>query len=192
MKYCSADIECCGLDSNECDILEFAAVLDDLSDMKPINELPVFHTYFIKDRYVGEPFALSMHPEIFRRIAERDIKKYHFMSATKLGYNFRRFLVANGYKEEHDKVTITVAGKNFGSFDLQFLKNKTDLLTHVNIRSRIIDPAILYLEKGDDAPPGTKNCKIRCGLGDELAHTAEADAKDVILLVRKKLGHIFG
>jgi hypothetical protein len=132
-----------------------------------------------------------MHPEIFRRIAERDTKKYHFMSATKLGYAFRKFLVENGYEEKHDQVTITAAGKNFAAFDLQFLKRKTDLCKHVNIRSRVIDPAVLYLTDEDDAPPGTETCKIRAHLNPKLEHTAEADAKDVIELIRFKLGSTF-
>lgn len=191
MKLVSIDLETTGLDPDTCDILEFAAVLDDLSVMVPIEKLPVFHTYFIKDKYIGEPFALSMHPEIFRRIAERDTKKYNFMSATKLGWAFRKFLVNNGYKEEHDQVVITAAGKNFAAFDLQFLKRKTDMLKHINVRHRIIDPAILYLEIGDNAPPSITECKKRAHLDPVVAHTAEADAKDVIQLVRNKIGHVF-
>jgi DNA polymerase III epsilon subunit-like protein len=191
MKYVSIDIETTGLNEDTCDIIEFAAVLDDLSELSPIERLPIFHTYFIKDNYVGEPYALSMHPEIFRRIAERDIKKYSFMSAQKLGYAFRKFLVNNGYKEEHDQVVITAAGKNFGAFDLQFLKRKTDLLKHVNIRHRIIDPAILYLKEEDQALPGTEECKLRARIFGKVEHTAEADAKDVVALVRHKIGNTF-
>ena len=118
--YCSIDIESCGI-SDICDIIEFAAVLDDLSQLKPIDELPVFHTYFVKDNYLREPVALSMHPEIFRRISERDRNKYNFSVATKIGYSFKRFLIQNGYEEDHDKVTITVAGKNFASLPRAFL-----------------------------------------------------------------------
>lgn len=191
MQYVSIDIETTGLNEDECDIIEFAAVLDNLSELAPLEKLPVFHTYFIKDKYIGEPFALSMHPAIFRRIAERDTKKYTFMSASKLGYAFRKFLVNNGYKEEHDQVVITAAGKNFAAFDLQFLKRKTDMLKHVNIRHRIIDPAILYLKEGDNAPPGTEECKKRAGVITDTTHTAEADAKDVIQLVRKHFGLTF-
>lgn len=191
MRYVSIDIETTGLNEDTCDIVEFAAVLDDLSELKEIDVLPVFHTYFVKDMYVGEPFALSMHPEIFRRIAERDTKKYNFMSPMKLGFAFRKFLVANGYEEKHDEVVITAAGKNFAAFDLQFLKRKTDMLRHVNIRHRIIDPALLYIKSGDDAPPGTEECKRRAHLDTVVAHTAEADAKDVIKLIRHKFGSQF-
>lgn len=191
MRYCSVDLETTGLNPDTCDIIEFSAVLDDLSILDPIDKLPVFHTYFIKDNYVGEPYALSMHPQIFRRIAERDHTKYSFMSASKLGYAFRKFLVNNGYKEEHDQVVITVAGKNFPAFDLQFLNRKSDMSKHVNIRHRIIDPAILYIKPGDDAPPGMEECKRRAGMEPKVAHTAEEDAKDIIQLIRIHFGQTF-
>lgn len=190
MRIVSVDLETCGV-SEECDIIEFGAVLDDLSveikDFDDLSKLPRFHTYFVKDKYVGEPFALSMHKEIFLRIAEKDRSKYRFMTATKFGYEFRKFLVQHGYEEEHDKVVINVAGKNFASFDLQFLKNKTDFLTHINVRSRILDPAILYLDQGDNALPGTATCKKRANMSEELTHTSIADAIDVIWLLRKRM-----
>ena len=190
LNYVSIDLETTGLNEDTCDVLEFAAVLDNLSDLKPLDQLPVFHTYFVKDKYIGEPVAFSMHSEIFKRIAERDIKKYNFMSATKIGGQFRKFLVKNGYKEEKDRVTINVAGKNFAAFDLQFLNRQTDLAKHVKIRHKILDPAILYYQDSDEALPGLEECKKRAGLDSTVAHNALDDARDVIRLLRKKLGSI--
>ena len=75
MKICSLDLEMTGLDIETCDILEFGCVLDDLSNQRPIEELPTFECYFSPVReggtYQGSPYALQMHPEIFRRIAEK-------------------------------------------------------------------------------------------------------------------------
>ena len=51
MKYVSIDIETTGLHEDECDIIEFGAVIDDLRVMAPISKLPVFHCYFIKEFY---------------------------------------------------------------------------------------------------------------------------------------------
>jgi DNA polymerase III epsilon subunit-like protein len=193
--YVSIDIETTGLDSQNCDIIEFGAVLDDLSDQRPIHTLPVFHCYFVKEEYRGEPFALSMHPTIFRRIAERgeeeNRNKYHYFSAEKFGNSFKSFLVKNGYQTEHDKVTINAAGKNFGSFDLQFLKHKTDLLKHVNIRSRIVDPGILFLDGDDDAIPGLNKCKERAKITGTVTHCAVDDAIDVVKVLRYGLKHIY-
>ena len=114
------------------------------------------------------------------------------MSATKLGNSFKKFLVKNDYVEEHDMVTINAAGKNFAKFDLQFLKRKTDFLKHINVRSRILDPGILYLQKTDESIPGMEECKKRSGLiNTRVCHDARSDAIDVINLLRHKLGRIF-
>ena len=190
MRIVSIDLETTGLDPDSTDILEFGAVLDDLNDQKPLDQLPIFHCYFIQDTYVGQPFALSMHPVIFRRIANRE-HGYTYMSPNKFGYAFRRFLVDNGYKEEHDQVTINAAGKNFAAFDLQFLKRKTDLLKHVNIRHKILDPAILYFHPDDMSLPGMETCKARAGMNEKVAHDAVNDAKDVVVLLRNAMNKIF-
>ena len=136
MRIVSCDIETTGLSEDTCDILEFGAVLDDLRSHEPIECLPVFHCYFVLPIYRGEPFALSMHPTIFKRIAARE-GKYNYISAGKLGYSFKMFLNEHGYKIEQDRVTINVAGKNFGIFDYHFLRDHTDLEKHVKIRHKI-------------------------------------------------------
>jgi hypothetical protein len=194
-KYVSIDIECCGLDPLVHDIIEFGAVLDDLSDQKPIHMLPSFHCYFVKDEYKGEPFALSMHPTIFRRIAERgeeeNRNKYHYFTAEKFGNAFKTFLIKNGYPVEHDKVVINASGKNFGSFDLQFLKHKTDFLKHIIVRNRIVDPGMLFLNGDDNQIPGMAECKKRAGVNGIVAHDAISDAIDVVKLVRYGLRHLY-
>lgn len=192
MRYISVDIECTGLDPLTCDIIEFGAVLDDLDQRMPIDSLPMFHCYLVKDNYFGEPYALSMHPTIFRRIAERGLeenrKKYSYLNANSLGNAFKKFLLNNGYASEHDKVLINVAGKNFSSFDLQFLKHKSDFLKHIEVRSGVLDPGILFLEGEDKGIPGLKKCKERAGIEDTTVyHDAISDAKDVIELLRRKL-----
>lgn len=191
-KYVSIDIETTGVNRGVCDIIEFGAVIDDYFDQKPLADLPKYHSYILPpagQTYTGEPFALSMHSTIFRRIAERE-KPYSYLSPKSLGYSFKLFLTRNGFELEKDRVTINVAGKNFGSFDYPFLEDKTDLFKHVNIRSRIIDPAVLFLETGDESLPGTSKCKERMAkikgsdVNTEVAHTAIDDALDVVSLVR--------
>lgn len=186
MKYCSIDIETTGISVDNCDIIEFGAILDDLTDIVPIETLPQWHCYFIQDTYRGEPYALSMHPHIFKRIAKRE-EGYNYCTATSFGYEFKTFLLDNGYDAVHDKVTINAAGKNFGAFDLQFLKRKTNIEKHVKISHKILDPAMLYIQKGDMSLPSTMQCKMRAGLGSHVSHNALDDARDVIRLIRKKL-----
>ena len=185
MRCISLDLETTGLDPETCDIIEFGAVLDDLSNPQPLESLPRFHTYIIKEQFKGQPYALSMHPKIFRRIAEKE-EGYNYVYPDKLGKAFKDFLLQNGYKEEKGLVYINVAGKNFAAFDLQFLK-KTNFMNYVRISSRILDPAILYFNKDDERLPGTEECLRRAGFEPKVAHTAIEDSLDVIKLLRHKL-----
>ena len=192
-------MESTGLDSDNNDIIEFGAVFDDLNDMKLIEELPRFHCYFLPpdgDSYTGQPYALSMHPTIFRRIAERE-EPYTYVHPRKFGFMFRKWLVDTcKYVEEHDRVTINVAGKNFGVCDYQFITKKTDLDKHVKIRHKMIDPASYFLEEGDESLPGLGLCKGRlisrtgAKLPTEVDHTAVEDALDVVSLVRYALAKV--
>ena len=198
MKIVSIDLETTGCDYQTCDIIEFGAVLDDLSlaHPPPLHALPSFHCYCPKDFYAGEPFALSMHSSIFRRIAERGLEenrnKFHYISSEKLGNAFKQFLLKNGHTTEHDKVVINAAGKNFAAFDLPFLKFRSDFLKHIDIRSRILDPGILFVRNSDESVPGMGECKRRAGLDDTVAHNAIDDALDVVALLRKGMNKIYG
>jgi hypothetical protein len=188
MKYVSIDIETLGLDYNWSDIIEFGAIIDDLSNPLPLEELPRFHTFIQKEKYKGEPYAMSMHSEILKKIAKKD-ENFYYTFPTKLGFNFKKFLLKNGYGEDisSGKVTINVAGKNFMGFDNNFLVNQTDFSKHLQVRSRILDPAILYYEKKDETLPSLSLCLERAGLQKEVAHTSLEDALDVIKLIRKKM-----
>ena len=190
MRYISVDIETTGLNHDTCDILEFGAVIDDLKCIQPIKSLPKYHCYFLLPNYIGEPYALSMHSVIFKRIAEKE-KGFTYVNPMKFGYSFKQFLIKNGFESKSDRVTINVAGKNFGAFDLQFLNKKTDLNKHVKIRHKILDPAILYLKGSDIALPGMEDCKLRAGLSKEVAHNAIDDAIDVVKLIRNELKYKF-
>lgn len=191
MKYVSIDLETTGLDPVNNDILEFGAVLDDLSDPKPIKDLPKFHAYICKDEYRGQPYALSMHPTILRRIAKRE-EGFNYLYPNSLGKVFQKFLLENGYNlEEGRLVRINVAGKNFATFDMQFIKNQTNFLNSVRISHKILDPGILCLEKGDQSVPSLGECLRRIGVNKEVAHNTIDDAIDVVLVLREKLGSTF-
>ena len=195
MKYLSLDIETCGLNPKTDSILEFGAILDDLENPLPYQLCPKYHCYFLPAdgiQYHGQPFALSMHPKIFRMIAERENDHgncYKYLSPNKFGYDFKQFLIKECWFEpKSDRCTINVAGKNFGAFDLQFLNEQTDLSKHVKIRHKILDPGAMYMEIYDDVVPGTEECLERAGIrGKEIAHTALEDAWDVIELIRFKM-----
>lgn len=189
MIVCSIDLETTGLDPETCDIVEIGAVVADFSKpLDPVEDLPTFHAYITPPKggtYTGTPYALSMHSEIFRRIANRE-EGYTYLAPSRLGYVFRKFLVEAGFEEENDHVTITAAGKNFGSFDLQFLKRVPDFTKHVQIRHKILDPGSILCDPiEDDVIPSLDECLERMGFSHNVTHCAVDDARDVLLVLNR-------
>jgi DNA polymerase III epsilon subunit-like protein len=197
MKYLSIDIETTGLNPKTCDILQFAAVLDDTSNPKPIEDLPRFEAIFIQDSYKGDPFALSMHSEIFKKIAISRKKNLeycpdnniHFMIIDFLPTALASFLLKNdfSFSEKNSNIYINIAGKNVSSFDIPFLNAKIKDWEGICFLNRSIDPAILYFDLENDVSlPDMKTCMQRAGIDGEVAHTAMEDALVVVKLLRNK------
>lgn len=190
MKYIAIDIETTGLNPKIHDIIEFAAVMDDLRNPLPLYELPRFHAYFKKDNYVGDAFALSMHPQIFLRIAkpkESDVVMY----VSELGAPFQNWLSKNNYpfNEKKKKYVVNVAGKNAAGFDIPFLNEKVKEWHDVQFSHRVIDPGILYFDpQVDDGVPDSKTCMERAGMEGDVQHTALEDALMVVRLMRSIYG----
>lgn len=83
------------------------------------------------------------------------------------------------------KSHLTVAGKNFATFDKLFLEKLPRWQQVFKIRQRIIDPTILFTDwKNDEALPNLTTCKERAKTGGEVSHNAIEDAWDVIELMR--------
>lgn len=190
MKYVSIDIETTGLDPFQSQILEIGAVVDP-GDGTSTDKLPVFHCYIVHDIIFGQAYALSMHPTILRRIATQE-EGYTYLRPEEVAPAFDRFLAENYYESKGEEFgldkRVNAAGKNFAGFDLQFLKQLPEWDDFIQIRHRVIDPAMLYWQPGDTRLPDTKECKKRAGLTGDVAHTAVEDAFDVVALVRMKMG----
>ena len=201
MIYVSIDIETTGLNFKNCDIIQFAAVIDDLSNPRPIEQLPKLVLYFKQPVYSGEPYALSMHSEIFKKLAGHNVhtsasEDYEIFCEIKdLPYLLKGFLSRNGCSFTVDShatclkecYKVNVAGKNAAGFDIPFLKEKISDWDGIYFRHRVLDPAILYYEKGDETLPDTKKCMERAGISGEVAHTALEDALVVVKLIRHKM-----
>lgn len=85
------------------------------------------------------------------------------------------------------KAVINVAGKNFGTFDKIFLEKLPRWKHLIEVRNRILDPAILFVNWQDDrALPGLDACKKRAGLVGDVTHNALEDAMDVVEVLRTK------
>ena len=179
MRYVSIDIETTGLDPNRCQIIEFAAVVDDLKVQQPLEKLPKLQTYVRHTFYQGEPYALSIHSALFKKLASEET--IDIVDAESLMARFFNFLTGPGGFAEPP--AIVVAGKNFATFDKQFI-DKLPGTNLIKFHHRTLDPAMLFTYLTDSEPPSSKTCLERAGLAGEVAHTALEDALMVVKLLR--------
>lgn len=182
-------------------ILELAAIYDDLENPKPIGELPRFKKILIHDGdLTGNPYALNMNAKLIKatsiylnkeRATQEDlefIKNLEFEKAKWVTKSFKEWLLELGYPLEgkgKNTIFFTAAGKNFGTFDLQFLKRLEFWTQHFYVRHRIIDVGSMFFEIGDDALPDLDVCASRGKINQSVTHEGMNDAEMVIKLIRK-------
>lgn len=197
MKYVSIDIETSGLDPYEDQILQFGAVIEDTNKKTKIDKLPSFKRTIIYDRIMGQPYAINMNRHIIEdivrekeRIKKIDLENEDLVfskdmtNMENLEDEFAKFLKTHGFKENKDcEIIINVAGKNFDTFDRQFIEKD---FYKIRFRNRSLDPAILYMKDEDKVLPDLQTCLYRAGINEQVAHNALSDAIDVIRLIRKK------
>ena len=192
MKFVSIDTETTGLDPEKHNVIQFGAIIEDTNNLLPYDLIPKFEFCLEHSEYCGQAYALSMHPHIFRKIGEaakltqEEKREKGIIPFYTLGEEFSMWLKLNNLNNRN----ITAAGKNFGTFDLQFLKRIPNFTKHVQIIQRIIDPSMLYWDPiKDEGLPNLSACKKRAGLIDtSVAHDALADAWDVIKILRAHRG----
>jgi len=179
--YVSIDIETTGLDPETCQILSIGAVIDDWKTS--VTELKTFHGYIDHQQFTGTACALAMHGAIFQAIhddGDEDVIVYH---PDDLASEFENWLSYHQVAPYVEKLTI--AGKNYGGFDHQFLKRLPNWTSIVRTHHRCIDPGNLFFDPEiDDVPPSMEVCMRRAGLEGVVAHTALEDAQMVVRLVR--------
>lgn len=104
----------------------------------------------------------------------------HNECGVQLKKDFRQTFTNNPVLEK-----VTAAGKNFGSFDLQFLLHQSVEFSS-SFRHRSLDPTPYYIKPEDVVPPELKECKLRAGLDGEVAHRGLDDAWDIVNLLQRK------
>jgi len=83
------------------------------------------------------------------------------------------------------KVYLNCAGKNFAGFDRKFLEKLPRWKQVFSIRSRVLDPGILFVDWiNDESIPSLDECKKRAGIDGVVTHNAVEDAMDVVMLLR--------
>jgi oligoribonuclease len=84
-----------------------------------------------------------------------------------------------------NKTYLNCAGKNFAGFDKKFLEKLPRWKQVFSIRSRVLDPGILFVDWiNDESVPSLDECKKRAGIDGVVTHNAVEDAMDVVMLLR--------
>ena len=85
-----------------------------------------------------------------------------------------------------NKTYLNCAGKNFAGFDKKFLEKLPRWKQVFSIRSRVLDPGILFVDWiNDESVPSLDECKKRAGIDGVVTHNAVEDAMDVVMLLRQ-------
>ena len=85
-------------------------------------------------------------------------------------------------------MSVVAAGKNFNSFDSDFINQIPNIQDIIRFHHRVVDPGPMYLKSTDEKPPNLKTCLERAGIGDEVPHNAVDDSKLVVKLIRNHFG----
>jgi oligoribonuclease len=190
VRYVSLDLETSGSDPLRHQVLELAAVVEDTrrTATTPLAELPAFRRALRYHELTGTPGALALNARLLVELADKsradapDICRPEEVLA-----QLREFLLANGFKtDKKDCVSITLAGKNVGTFDLLFLRQLPGWGTLVKAEPAVLDPAAFYLNWHKDSRlPSMLICQARAGDAEpHVAHEALADALEVVRLLR--------
>lgn len=181
MKYVSIDIETTGLNPRKDQVLMVAIIVEDTENKLPREKLPTFACLCkcgfegVEPRYEGTPFALWLNSWIFEALAKNDESKYPI---------YHDWVPrALEFLEEHfPNQKVIPAGKNVGSFDLQFFPH----ILKKKFIHRSIDPGSVFLDWNSNGPESLDSIKHRLGISGEVTHNAVDDAWDVIEVLRTR------
>lgn len=201
MKYASIDIETTGLNSERHQILSIGVIIEDTKLKLPFSEIPKLHLAITRQGdFTGSLFAINLNRELLavlnqyqqmRTAIEREMfsktVNMVFTEEPRVALLVSEFLAANGIKPEDGRTYLTVAGKNFGTFDKLFLEKLPKFSEHIKIRQRILDPVHYYIDwSKDEDLPSLSTCKERAYYSPGVSHNAIEDAWDVIMLMRNQ------
>lgn len=156
------DIETTGLDSEQCQTIEVAAI-------EYGSTRPAFHCY------IQHPYYNFEHG----RIKRLGFPEYRDGVPTYSVVNFKTMFRGYLYGQEVEPKSVTFGGKNVGTFDIPFLKKLMPGLAH---KHRYVDIGNLYLQPGDNTPPDLAECMKRAGMVPIVPHTALEDAQICVTL----------
>lgn len=203
MNYVSIDLETTGLLPDRCMILSIAAVIDGYDFRQvPVNELPHIELLIDNgDLLTGQPVALAMNADIIKRIEnlkkcqrdERALTRYVFSPDQAMD------MLAAFMDPYLDDKKLTPAGKQYGSFDSQFIKHWGGDRVLKKLHHRSLDPGAMYATREMRCPPSSEECfkimvnECNAHMVDHVTaswkqHDALSDARNVVRLIRHKWG----
>lgn len=196
--YISLDIETTGTDRQKSEILEIGWVLDD--GINRVEEL-VKRNFIVQRKTIsyGEVFALDMNARIFKALKDKHesvvdaeyiagllMEDIEDCSRLALEWDKEHGL----FQETKQNKKIQFAGKNFSSFDGQFMDpfmrglGVTEYFKMVQHRALDVGP--MYAEEFGYVPSLDEICARHLS-GQKVNHKAVDDAMMVVNLIRNKM-----
>lgn len=170
MKIVSIDLETTGLDPETNHIIEIAAVIADTATQKIEGQ---WRRVIRCPDHSWSDYAIAKNLPWYREALLSEVTSE---SSDVLG-QLAEWLVENGIEKMH----VNATGKNFGTFDLNFLKKLPGYGKVMKCRHRVLDPMMLFFNPVVDATPiGTEECCLRAGIKASNSHRALPDALEVI------------
>jgi oligoribonuclease len=195
MRYVSMDLEMSGPDPLRHQVLELAVVVEDTkrAATTPLAELPAFRRAVRHPEICGTAGALALNVRLLHELADKTkAEAADICRPEELLPQLREFLLANGFRpNKKDCLSVVMAGKNFATFDLLFLRQLPGWGTLVKAEPAVLDPAAFYLNWHKDSRlPTMLICQARAGDTEpHVAHQALADALEVVRLLRPFYEH---
>lgn len=183
------DIETTGLNVDKCVILEFGAV--------HVASGAVFRRVLLWEGAIGgELYALGLNARLLEEIkVELDRLKREEVAPS--GLYCRSEMLLGAFSDWVREISgdylgrIEVLGKNYGAFDLQFLKRLKRLNPEAIWPYRSVDiGSICWMKKGCIGRiPGMDECLRLAGIAGRAKHTAIDDCQDYIKILEWANGY---
>lgn len=192
--YFSIDLETTGLDPKNHQILEIGIIYEDPEKQLSFEEIPKFNCLVEYENYVGSPYAINLNQKIFEKIiqlqntGDKEHVLWDIDTAIDRAARFIDLQCVKNHGISKSNI-IRITGKNFASFDRDFLiKNQFYRRLANKVSHRYLDVGSFFFDpKTMDWLPSSEECYKLAGIGKEfVSHSALDDAWDVIKIIRTR------
>jgi len=189
MKYISLDIETCGLNKDKHSIIQVGWVIDDLSELKPIEDLRRESFFVYNENICADINTIEWHKK--NGLWDKWLDCRSLLPLGRIESELVKSITEEFGLDHYLKNKINFAGKNLAGFDIPFLSNGSIAFKQFfdkKASHRVISPDEYFFDlTKDEVKPSLQECKRRAGFEDtEVTHEALDDALDVVRLIRWK------